>query len=267
MSTNTRKLIRFVLLEFCISLPSSLNAFPLNGSSNESTGLINFDNQTLQQHSLSSPNSNYSSVPHNSSSVSTVARTSVPTTGPPIFQLTSIPSPVASGEATLNSAQPSAERPQLIDATINSSSTLTPPESTTLPDAHDIEVEPIVPPQHQLQPIWQLSQSELNIWEGEPTHTLVALLRLRHPLKRCALDVRGAHLFTLEKRSPTLLRLLSRLSLDRESTRAVEFTVHCELRVPASTADGHEHTVVRVSRDLVRQWSWSYLYMYPNFLP
>ena len=263
---SNHKLILFVLLEFCISLISScVNAFSSNGSGNESIGIINVDTQTLQQHWLPVPNSNNSSVlQYISSPVLRKSQISVPITGPPILPLTITPSRVNGGVATFHSAQPTTEQPQQqSDASISSSSSLSPFESTTSSDAHDIEVEPIISPQHQLQPAWQLSKSELNIWEGEPTHTLVALLRLRHPLKRCALDARGTQLFTLEKRSPTLVRLLSRLSFDRESTSIVEFTVHCELRVPASTADGHEHedALVRVSRELVRQWSWSYLYI------
>ena len=95
----------------------------------------------------------------------------------------------------------------------------------------------------------------------------MALVRLRHPLKWCALDARRAHLFTLEKRSPMLVRLLSRLSLDSEISSVVAFTVHCELCVSSSTADGHEDTLVHVSRDLVRHKSWSYMYKYSNFLP
>ena len=242
MSTN--KLILFVpfkyfLLSYCV------NAFSLNVSGDESIGIINVEAQTQQQHSFSNPNGNFS-VPNISSSIST-ARISV--TAPPIFQPTSIPSRFTNND----SAQPTAERSQLANASTSSSSTFSPLESTTLPDAHDIEVEPVASPQHQKQPAWQLFKSELNIWENDPTHTLVALVRLRHPLKWCALDARGAHLFTLEKRSPTLVRLLSRLSLDRESTSFVAFTVHCELSVPSSTADGHEDTLLRVSRDLVRQ--------------
>lgn len=192
--------------------------------------------------------------------VVTIEQLPVPITATRFSMTSSNTFPFISGEATRSATQTATKIPLVTfsSKSIRSSTQSVPWTTTPQEDDHVIEVEPVASQlhddTHEEHDRW-LAHSDLSIWEGEPTHTLVARLRLRHPHTKCKLDHNGGHLFELEKRGPTLVWLRSRLSFDREQTANVSFSVYCDLLVPSpnAEADGRADAtqLVRYSRNLV----------------